>query len=230
MHKALFAAALLAAALLTACHRSDGNISGADEVEGEMAGAGRDVIVPKVLVGQIERDYLADFHKANPYSKASDGEVIGGIRRKLIDFEVMLRPLIGRSLAQTIRFLPPSGGGVIDLKDYVVDPSGSFGVQIITPKLAAADGKKMKVYYVSRAKKRTVLEKAYGSGCGRFGEISGLYKSQIGPKGLEVYAADQRYLSVVGGTFIFVISQPPDLRMGTITFTDSRYPDLACGT
>ena len=46
--------------------------------------------------------------------------------------------------------------------------------------------------------------------------------------GFELYTSDQRYLSVMGGTVVAFVFEDDALFVGSLTFTDSRYPDLLC--
>jgi hypothetical protein len=61
-------------------------------------------------------------------------------------------------------------------------------------------------------------------------EITSYYrKKNLGKgHGFDLYTADQRYVSVMGGTFVAVAFDKEALSVASLTFQDSRFPDLMC--
>jgi hypothetical protein len=59
-------------------------------------------------------------------------------------------------------------------------------------------------------------------------EITSYFNKTASRLGFSLYSADQRYLSVVGGTFVAVQFEKEALSVATLTLTDSRYPHLLC--
>lgn len=194
----------------------------ADFVELGARMSSRDVKIPKSLVERIERGYR-DFLK-----KAENGSGNEAINRGLINVLAEFTQERKAALRQNTRVVTPLGGGVVDLSEVVLPLRGSFNVKI---KTSRGEGKPLEnphVYFVSRAKARSIDGETYGAGCDKFMDISPRFFKTRESHGFDLYTADQRYLSILGGTFIFVDYAKEALYVGGVTFTDSRYPNLMC--
>jgi hypothetical protein len=186
-----------------------------------MAGS-RDVKLPAALVGRIEREYKEFLTKAEG---VRDKE---SIKRSLVNIAVNLTQKRVGALQDDTRINTPTGGGVIDLADMITPVRAAFRAGFETKK---DDGQPLvpsRVFFVSHAKRRMLGGEEYGDGCNKFLEITTAYRKKWEKNGMEVFTADQRYLSVLGGTFIFVEYAKEALYVGSVTFTDSRYPDVLC--
>jgi hypothetical protein len=185
--------------------------------------SGRDVKIPRGLVKQIEEDYRAFQKKNEAAPKAT-------INRKMLNMSVELWQKNPVALHENTRIVTPLGGGVIDLSEFVTPLRGAFFAKIVAKKEDGSEPAGLRIFFVSKGKRRILEGEEYGSGCGKYMEVTSFYnkKNSGSKRGFELYTADQRYLSVLGGTFVAIAFDKEALSVGTITFTDSRYPDLLC--
>ncbi len=185
----------------------------------------RDIKIPRALVRHIEEDYRAFLVKNEVSPKVT-------IQRQLLNLSVELTQKSAVALHDNTRIVTPLGGGVIDLSEFITPLRGAFWLKIVARKEKDADAEPqgLRVFYVSKGKTRILDGEEYGAGCNRYMEITSFYnkKSAGGGKGFELYTANQRYLSVIGGTIVAIAFEKETLSVGTLTFTDSRYPDLLC--
>lgn len=181
----------------------------------------RDVKVPLALVSKVEKDYDAFLTHAGVVNK-------GTIRRALLNVRADLKQKRPGALHENARVVTPLGGGVVDLGDLVTPVRGAFSMKIEASREHGGTPENMKVFFVSRAKQRIVGGDEYGAGCDKWMDITGYFKKLMGRDGFQLYTADQRYLSVVGGTFVIVGYSKEAIEVGSISFTDSRYPQVLC--
>lgn len=180
----------------------------------------RDVKVPKGLVARIEHDYR-EFLKAE---KVPDK----GIQRKLLNLRVELSEKKHAALHEDAHIGTPLGGGVIDLADFVTPVRGAFQMKIRASGEKSDEAVPVKAYFVSRAKTRRIAGEQYGAGCDKYMEITNFFNRKMAGEGFQLYTADQRYVSVLGGTFVLVSFDKDALMVGSVTFQDSRFPELSC--
>lgn len=183
----------------------------------------RDVEIPKALVTKIEDDYRA-FLK----TKEAGAKGEASIKRGLVNIVADFRQKKVGALHENTHVAMPTGGGVVDFAEVVTPVRGAFNLKL---ELKRQDGTPLatsRVYFVSRAKRRTIAGETYGAGCDTYMDVSTAYHKKWAKTGFDLYTADQRYLSVMGGTFIFTEFTPEALLVGSVTFTDARYPELIC--
>ncbi|MGZ3723730.1 MAG: hypothetical protein ACXVA9_12395, partial [Bdellovibrionales bacterium] len=120
------------------------------------------------------------------------------------------------------------GGGVVDLSEFVTPLRGGFSLKVVAKKEDGSEPSGLRVFFVSKAKVHRLDGDDYGAGCDKFMEITSYYHRKNGGRGFDLYTAGQRYLSVVGGTFVAVVFEKEALHVGSLTFLDSRYPELMC--
>lgn len=184
----------------------------------------RDIKLPRALVKHLENDYRAFLIKNEVSPKAE-------IQRQLLNLSIELTQKTKSALHENTRVITPLGGGVIDLSEFVTPLRGAFFMKIVARKEkdVETEPQNLRVFFVNKGKPRILDGEEYGAGCNKYMEITSIYnKKNAGGKGFELYTADQRYLSVIGGTVVAVVFEKESLSVGTITFTDSRYPDLLC--
>lgn len=181
----------------------------------------RDVKLPRGLVARIEKEYR-DFlvHQQVSLEK--------GIKRKLLNVSVELTEKRHAALHENVRVNTPLGGGVVDLADLVTPVRGAFAVKIKAGLDKSDEAIPVKAFFVSRTKTRVLAGEQYGAGCDKFMEISDFFSRKMSQNGFDLYTADQRYVSVLGGTFVLVSFDKEALMVGSVTFQDSRFPELAC--
>ncbi|UOF01110.1 hypothetical protein [Bdellovibrio reynosensis] len=128
--------------------------------------------------------------------------------------------------SEAVKILLPKGGGTIDLAQFITDKQGSFYVGFEVPGLAEAVSKK--VLFVSGAKKRKLGDKVIGAGCNQFVDITDSFLKNMQGEGLKVNTTQERYLSVLGGTFLFSAEINKDVQVAAVTFKNSKYNHLFC--
>lgn len=181
----------------------------------------RDTRVPHALVGRIEKEYR-EFLKKNEVSEKTS------VQRKLLNIKVELTQKKVAALQGDVRIVTPLGGGVIDLSEYVTPVKGAFQLRF---DLSHDDGGEIgavRAFYVSDAKVRNLDGERFGAGCGKFMEITSEFQRKMSKTGWDLYTLDQRYLSAVGGTFLFFEFTKEALYVGSVKFEDSRYPEYLC--
>ena len=183
------------------------------------AAGSRDVKVPKALVHKLETQYR-EYLKLNGVAGKEN------INRKLMNMSVEMTQKRSAALHDNTRVVTPLGGGIIDLNEIVTPLRGAFNVRLVAHKEDGNPPEGLRMFYISNAKRRRIDGGEYGAGCGKYMEITSFLSRK--PAGMELYTAGQRYLSVIGGTFVAVAFAKDGLNVGTITFRDSRYPDALC--
>lgn len=193
--------------------------------EGQVTKSSRELKVPQKLVKELESWYLKEQHRLHQVTALSDLEILGALHRQLLDLEVILTPESG-ALEDTVRFRLPTGGGEIDLSQVVRGSKGGYRFQFKVLKMP--DNAATRVFYVSNARTRSVEGEDYGAGCGKMSEMTTWYNSQLIKTPLQVYATDQRDVSVLAGTWMVASVGDGKLWLGTLSVIDSRFPQLQC--
>jgi hypothetical protein len=181
----------------------------------------RDVKVPNRLVKTIETDYRT-FMKT---MKMPEGTAI---TRELLNVYVDLTQARAAALQENVRILTPVGGGVIDLQEFVTPLKGAFRARIVFERPRGEALKNIRVYYISRGERRNLDGDTFGAGCGRYFDITEYFNKKLTRDGVELFTADQRYVSVLAGTIVLVSFEREALHVGSVTFEDARYPALQC--
>jgi hypothetical protein len=179
----------------------------------------RDIKIPRALVHQLETEYHAFLTKNEVSGKDN-------IKRKLLNMSVELTQKHPLALHENARVVTPLGGGVVDLAEFVTPIRGAFSMKINAKKEDGTDTSGLRVFFVSKGKTRILDGDEFGAGCDKYMEITSFYNRKS--HGFDLYTAGQRYLSVVGGTFVAVVFEKEALQVGSLTFMDSRYPELLC--
>lgn len=181
----------------------------------------RDVRIPRALVQQLESEYRA-------YLTKNEVSLKENIKRGLLNISADLTQKRPIALHEDVRIVTPLGGGVVDLAEFVTPLRGAFRLKIETHKEDGSEPPGLRVFFVSKAKSRILDGDEYGAGCNKYMEITGYYHKKASQKGFELYTADQRYLSVLGGTFVAVAFEKESLNVASLSFMDSRYPNVLC--
>jgi hypothetical protein len=130
---------------------------------------------------------------------------------------------------QNHRLKYPVGGSLLDLRYFVPGSvNGTFFFKLEFEQ--EMDPKELKVYYLSNAKMRQVGGAQIGNGCDRYYDISDYWKKQMKAEGLVLNTVNNRHVSILSGTFFFVVPVKGKLRITHITIRDSRHRDLVCNS
>lgn len=181
----------------------------------------RDVKLPKDLVKLIENEYR-EYLKKNKFPDQEN------LNRKLLNVSVELRQKRVAALPEDVRIATPLGGGVIDLSDFVTPVRGSFQMSMHASREDKTSVSDLNAFFISHAKARNIQDEQFGAGCGKYMDITSYFNKKMANAGFELYTADQRYASVLAGTFVLVSFTKEALEVGSVTFSDSRFPELMC--
>lgn len=202
---------------------------------GRVLGSIRDLKIPKPLVKQMEGEYIKSFRLYDSVraSALSESEIMLNSDRKYLIIKVEVFDEGSGALVAPTRFVMPRGGGIIDLAPLVTSKRANFRVkiqidvdpqdqhQLDVPSLIRA-------YYVSGAKVKEYPEDIYGAGCNKFMDLTQFYKNQFSKNGIEVNTTDDRYISVLAGSYFFLLAHQEILYLGAIKFINSKRKDLLC--
>lgn len=216
---------LLCGSVVAPTHGSEAEIGSAssDMQEFPSRHSSRQVRIPSALVEKIEKDYRS-FREAYGISREAP------VHREFLNSQVELTQEARAALRENARIVTPVGGGVIDLEDFVTPLKGAFRAKMVFEKENKEPLENMRLYYISRAQSRQVEGESFGAGCGNYFDLTSFYKSKLSGKGLQVFSAEQRYLSVLAGTYLMVSFAKEALFVGSVTFEDSRFASLQCGS
>ena len=185
--------------------------------------------IPDRLVSYVEAEYVKKYRLANPQTERSDIEIIAALPRRLLELNLYLREKNPGTLIDNTRFLLPAGGAAVDLGEFVNEGKGSFYIEwdhnFEAYDIEPAD---LRVFFVSNNHRFAIGNQEYGTGCGKYFEITNFYKTQIDKFGYEVAAADKRYLGQLLGTFYFVVINTSGVYVAATSFLDTRYPKVHC--
>lgn len=196
--------------------------------EGSIYKSDKDAPIPRQLVNMLEKEYIAVYREENQGSPLTDVQLRLQVPRRLLQINVFLKEKTSGTLTNSFRFALPQGGGSIDLADVVNEGKGVFYLDFDFSDLTPEQKERIKVYFVSNAKRFEVHSQVFGAGCGKFFDITSFFHKSIRVKGFELAAADFRYLGQLLGSFFFTFAEPDALFVGSTSFIDSRYQDSHC--
>lgn len=120
----------------------------------------------------------------------------------------------------------PSGGGEVDLRDFIQSKNGSFYFVVeFMPELADVD---RHVYYLSRAEERMVDGEKFGAGCHSYFEISKAFNKAMKKNGYSLNTSKGRHISALAGTFYFAAVREGKLFLASLIIKDSANVKLQC--
>lgn len=126
----------------------------------------------------------------------------------------------------TVRIKLPKGGGAIDFSRYVTGKQGTFYVKFEFADFENAVQKR--VLFVSKARKRKIGGEIFGEGCNKFSDITDKYFEKMAEDGIKVNTTQQRYLSVLGGHFLFSAKRDNMIAISQVSFYHSQHQNLMC--
>lgn len=120
----------------------------------------------------------------------------------------------------------PKGGGSIDLSRFITKKRGSFYLGFEFPQFEGAQAQK--VIFVSNARKRKVGGQIFGAGCNQILDITTRFTEEMKDQGIKLNTTQERYVGVVGGTFIFSAQHGNDVYLAQVTIKNSEFKTLFC--
>lgn len=193
---------------------------GSEWIQAYASRSSKSTLIPKGLIAEIEEAYRQSL---KAHEKPADK-----INRKLLNVRVDLTQDEHRVLQGPTRIDTPLGGGEVDLSQVLTPMIGQFDMKIEVLDDLGHSIKPDRVYFVSHSVRRKIDDKEFGAGCGVYMNVTDYFRQRMKRSGFELYTAAQRYLPVIRGTFVLVGFLPDSLRMASLTFDDSRYPDGRC--
>lgn len=127
---------------------------------------------------------------------------------------------------EAVKIQLPRGGGTIDLSRFITDRRGTFYVGFEFPEFAEATSQK--VLFMSKARKRRIGSEVFGAGCNQYFDITTEFFKKMKAEGLKVNTTQDRYLSVLGGSFLFAAEKGSDVHLAQVRFTNSQQPQFFC--
>lgn len=197
---------------------------------GEIIDTSKNFKFPKDLKDKIDDEYVAYMKtQGPPFDIKTKEELLLQVPREYLDIQVFFTPIATGTLSHPTRVAAVRGGGIVDMKDIVKGAKGSFffDQKIVKTSDPKSGPEKLKIYFLSNAKKRKVGDESFGAGCGRYMDVTD-YVTKLQGKGVQVNATDQRYISVLGGTYYYVGFEKERLYLAALQIQDSRYPSLQC--
>lgn len=128
---------------------------------------------------------------------------------------------------EAVKISLPKGGGSIDLAEFISAQKGTFYVGFDFPAFEGA--KVSKVLFVSGVRKRKIGGQIFGAGCNQFFDITERFFKEMKGEGLKVNTTQERYLGVLGGTFLFAAQKDKNIYIAQVTFRHSEHKPLFCG-
>ena len=132
----------------------------------------------------------------------------------------------GVVIGDAVKIALPRGGGTIDLSQFITDKKGTFYVGFDFPKFEEATGKR--VLFVSATRKRRIENQVFGAGCNQVLDITTRFLNEMKGPGLKVNTTQERYLSVLGGSFLFSAQNGRDIHLAQVTFKNPAFAPLFC--
>ncbi len=175
----------------------------------------RSTLIPKVLSEEME----AAFRKENPEKET--------IPRSFLKVETFFEKNAGDVLEKNYEIIAPLGGGTVDMSEFLEDGVGSFTLKIKVTTENNEPVENLKIYSISQAKSRKIDGEKWGDGCFKAFDITSRFKKDM-TKGFVFYTKDQRYLSVLAGTLLFVSQDRKGIALAGMTFLDDRFKHLTC--
>lgn len=213
---------------LLSCNRPSPLKGEPELAPGRMSSTDKNVLIPKKLIQDLEKDYLKTYKLNFPDSELKDGEVLARIPRRTLKLKVALASASPEVLVSSSSFEVGRGGGVLDLAEWVSGIRGDFHLGIRVAADEGVEAKNLKVYFVSHAPRIEIDGKNWGLGCGKYAEITSFYDKVMRKEGIRLNSTNTRYLYAVSGTYLFAFTEGENLHVSTVSVTDSRYGDKLC--
>lgn len=193
----------------------------------------RDVRIPEVVVEEIHKAYAkVAFDKHDALAGHEGSEVV--LPRRNLDLKVVLTEKTRGILnSSQIELKPPTGGGIIDLSQWVHRGRGTFFWNVELEPHLGEEGHGAavnKVYFLSQHPRRQRKDgPAIGMGCSKVVDITKHFETVIEkPPGQKLNTTDGTHLGTLMGTYYFFVINKEAVRVATLTFNDSRFPDAHC--
>jgi hypothetical protein len=119
-----------------------------------------------------------------------------------------------------------AGGGTIELSDFVAPLRGSYF--IASEFLPGNEKADTKVFFLSNSVIRTVGGEQLGSGCNTYFDLTKRFTAAMKRDGFLVNTSDQRDVSALASTYVFVSTFDGKFHMATLVIKDDGHRALQC--
>lgn len=160
--------------------------------------------------------------------RPAGGEPTAGHGKNLVFSEVtvyLVEKNAGVVEGEALKLKLPRGGGTVDLSRFITG-RGTFYVGFDFPEFNEAAAKK--VIFVSKARKRRIGSEVFGAGCNQFFDITDEFFKKMKGEGIKVNTTQDRYLSVLGGSFLFSAEKGADVHLAQVRFVNTQQPQFFC--
>lgn len=150
------------------------------------------------------------------------------IPRSPMNFEVLFIEDKGALLGgKNILLQYSKGGGHLNLADYIKNKVvGSFRFSLNFPNPEEINRQNFKVYHITNAKPDKKLGKL--SKCGSYSDVTDFFLRQVMKKGLLLTNRGQRHITVLAGTFVFILVKDSEFFISQLTISDSNHRKMLC--
>lgn len=204
-----------------------------DEIEfqeKDLRSSVRSFSLPVSLWEEIEKTY-SDSMVLDEYSESFDiSKTNFEIPKKIVGFNVSIREKTpGLIRGRNVRLKFGRSGSLLDLRDYInADKEGSFYFKIELEQSPNLQKDGFKVFHLTNSKIKKIGKEVAGNGCDEFRDITSQYNKIFTGEGLLVSTTKARHISLLAGSFIFVLVTDQILYFNHLDITDSRYLNFLC--
>lgn len=130
-----------------------------------------------------------------------------------------------------------SGGGVLDLADFVENRRGSYYLKVDfgrgkyegdSDPTKDFSKENIKVFYLSNSRRRKWEGKIIGSGCTKYFDISSFFEKSMKSEGFLLNTTDHLDVTTLSGSFFFAAQINKTLYISQLSIKDSRFNSLQC--
>jgi hypothetical protein len=193
-----------------------------------MSGAAQDVHLPTELFDEIQKVHKPLVSDKEATDQETDTKAKLEIPTEFFDFRVFLAEKTKGVLGgANYELLFGSGGGVLDLKDFVPSDRGTFFLGI-KPDLPVLEKEELHIFFLSNSQKWTFNGENFGSGCDVYMDLTSYFTSAMKQDGFVVNVEHGRHVALLAGSYFMAISIKGKLYLSQLTIKDSRYRKLQC--
>ena len=222
------------AVVLSGCQERALDVGSLKFKKGQFVRSSKSSQLARSIESRVQKEYMEYLREVDPINPPTAAQVFVDIPRKYLDLKVYLYEQERRGvLSNNVEFDLPQGGAVIDLKRYVTQKNGNFRMMArfessLTEEQTKTAKEKLRVYFVSNSRRRVIHGRAYGSGCGRYYDLTKYFNARVSRRGVLLNTSKGRYVSVLAGTFYLFLMHKEALYLGAFGFEDSRFKELHC--
>lgn len=208
------------------------------------------IAIPQGLWTEIDNMYKVDTpevkvdkkdaHSGKNEEHGSDDKLVDKLSKAKTTTKVLIPPKTPMSLSIEMNEVQEhvlsgnkykiyfgKGGGVFDLASVLKNSeNGSFNLKIHLD-MDLKDGN-FKVFHLNNATPFSYSTGKAKRPCSNFSDITSFFHKELAANGVLLSTAEQRYISTLVGSFIFVLVKNKVMYIAQLSFKDSRFPLRHC--